>query len=401
MKKRGLPAVLIIAGLFSACLPFFLRAEMQEEVRDYKSHLERTKSELDSVKEEIRVERDNLNREKYREKATTRYIQKLEKEINLTHRELDVFKNNITVLESGVNDLNARIEKTESSKKETEAAVMAALRRQYEKTDSAYLRFLFKSSSLSEFITRYKFVKILSGKSAELIDQYRMMLEQLQSDRETLLKYKAQLSSVKSSKEQEWKRFKSETLEKKMLLKNIQTNIKEKNRMLKDLEVSAKKLTKFIDGLEATAATAELSGNDARAAFMEGKGKLPWPVDGGTILAYFGKFKHPKFKTIVDNRGLHISGTYGAPVYSILGGLVKYADWFEGYGKMIVIYHGGNYYTIYGHLSDISVSVNQKIGVRQEIGKIGDTESFYGDELYFEMRKKGEPVNPLYYLKKR
>jgi septal ring factor EnvC (AmiA/AmiB activator) len=398
VKNAGFSALLAIAAGLLAFAPVFLYAEMQEEVRDYKAHLERTKSELDSVKEEIRVERDNLNREKYKEKATTKYIQRLEKEITLTHKELDVFKNNITVLESGVNELNARIEKTENSRKDTEAAVMAALRRQYEKTDSAYLRFLFKSSSLSEFIKRYKFIKILSSKSAELMEQYRMILEQLQSDRETLLNYKAQLDSVKSSKEQEWKRYKNETWQKMVLLKNIQSNIKEKNRMLKDLEISAKKLTRFIESLETTA---ELSDKDAQTAFKESKGKFPWPVDGGTILAYFGKFKHPKFKTIVENRGIHIGDKYGAPVYSVLGGIIKYADWFEGYGKMIVIYHGGNYYTIYAHLSDITVSVNQKVAVRQQIGSVGDTESFYGDELYFEMRKKGEPVNPLYYLGKR
>jgi murein DD-endopeptidase MepM/ murein hydrolase activator NlpD len=124
-------------------------------------------------------------------------------------------------------------------------------------------------------------------------------------------------------------------------------------------------------------------------------------VDAATILAGFGKFRHPKFKTIVVNRGIDLGVKSGSPVYSVLGGVVRYADWFEGYGKMIVIDHGAGYFTIYGHLSEISAAVNQKVGVRQKIGESGDTESFFGDELYFEMRRKGEPVNPLLYLRKK
>jgi septal ring factor EnvC (AmiA/AmiB activator) len=101
------------------------------------------------------------------------------------------------------------------------------------------------------------------------------------------------------------------------------------------------------------------------------------------------------------NRGIDLGVKSGSPVYSVLGGVVRYADWFEGYGKMIVIDHGAGYFTIYGHLSEISAAVNQKVGVRQKIGESGDTESFFGDELYFEMRRKGEPVNPLLYLRKK
>jgi septal ring factor EnvC (AmiA/AmiB activator) len=394
----SLPTRLAAAVLLLAVSAGFTAAQPQEEIRDYKSHLERTKSELDSVKQQIQAERLNLNREKYREKATTKYIQQLEQEISLTHKELNVYANNITVLESGIGDLDARITSTEAARKAAESAVMAVLRSQYEKTDNEYIRVLFKSSNLSDFVRRYKFIKILSGKSAELVDQYRIMLEQLKNDRETLSGYKTELYSVKSSKEQEWKNYRNETWEKRALLKNIQSNIKEKNRMLAELEVSAGKLTKFIESLKATA---ELTNKQAQEAFRDSRGKFPWPVDAATILAGFGKFRHPKFKTIVVNRGIDLGVKSGSPVYSVLGGVVRYADWFEGYGKMIVIDHGAGYFTIYGHLSEISAAVNQKVGVRQKIGESGDTESFFGDELYFEMRRKGEPVNPLLYLRKK
>ncbi len=382
-----------------AGLAFDLKAAViKEEVRDYKTNLDKTKNDLTSIKEAIKLQRETILKEKFREKATTKYIQKIDKELDITRKELSVYKNNIVVLQAGIGDLDSRIKENEREKKSREKAVMSALRRQYEKQDKTYLKFLFKSGGISDFIKRYKFVKILSRKNAEAVEQYMMLMEKLQSDKAAILDYKSELDSVKKDKELQWKRFRDESWQKRAVLKGIRSNIKERGKMIKELELSARKLTKLLDTMEASV---ELSDKDAETAFSQNKGKFPWPVDSGNILAKFGKYKHPQFKTIVENRGLHISESYGAPVYSIFSGVVKYADWFEGYGKMIVIFHGGGYYSIYAHLSEINESKGSQVGIKQVIGRVGDTESFYGDELYFELRNKGTPVDPLKYLKKR
>ncbi len=402
MKYRFANFFLIFTVIFlfqqtSGCCRLFA-VEIKEEVRDYKSNLDKTKNDLNSIKAAIELQRADILREKTREKATTKYIQRLERELDVTRKELAVYNNNIGVLQSGISDLDSRIRETEALKKIKEKAVMEALRRQYEKQDKTYIKFLFRSGGISDFIKRYKFVKILSRKNAEAVEQYMMLMEKLSSDKSAIVDYKGELDSVKKDKEDQWKRFRNESWEKHAVLKGIQTNIKERNKMIKELELSARKLTKLLDTMEAEV---ELSDKDAAEAFSLNRGKFPWPVDSGYILAKFGKYKHPQFKTIVENRGLHISERYGAPVYSIFSGVVKYADWFEGYGKMIVIFHGGGYYSVYAHLSDITAAKGTKVGIKQVIGKVGDTESFYGNELYFELRNKGTPVDPQKYLKRR
>jgi septal ring factor EnvC (AmiA/AmiB activator) len=371
---------------------------IKEEIHDYREHLDATKKELNDIKEQIKQQRESLLKDKSKEKATSRYIQKLDRELDMTRKELNVFKNNIGVLENGIKDITARIAVAEKEKDEKKQAIMQILRRQYEQKDAFYLRFLLKSGNIADFVRRYKFVKILSGKNAEEVENYRRMIEKLEDDKQSLVDYKSELTNVKTAKESEFKRYNGEKQQKNAILKDIKTNIKQRSRMLVELENNARKLTKFIDGLEATV---ELSDKGAERAFNDNRGRFPWPVDAGYILAGFGKYKHPQFKTIVENRGLHIKEKYGAPVYTIFGGIVKYADWFEGYGKTVIIYHGGGYFSIYGHLSDIDVANGQHVTIKQVIGKVGDTESFYGDELYFELRKKGTPVDPMRYLKKR
>lgn len=402
MRFRGFRSLLLLAVFylfFALTGVFSLNAVMiKEEIRDYKSNLDKTKNDLNSIKSAIKLQRETIQKEQYREKATTKYIQKIERELDITRKELSVYKNNIGVLENGIYDLDLRIKETEKMKKSRKKAVMEALRRQYERQDKTYVKFLFKSGGISDFIKRYKFVKILSQKNAEAVEQYMMLMEKLESDKSAILDYKGELDSVKKDKEVQWKRFKDESWKKRVLLKGIQSNIKERGKMIKELELSAKKLTRLLDTMENEA---ELSDKDAASAFSQNRGKFPWPVDSGSILARFGKYRHPQFRTIVENRGLHISERYGAPVYSVFSGVVKYADWFEGYGKMIVIFHGGGYYSIYAHLSEINTPKGSKVGIKQIIGHVGDTESFYGNELYFELRNKGTPVDPLKYLKRR
>lgn len=386
--------------LFSVLLPVYQlpAAVIQEEIKDYSKHLEKTKKDLKNVKDQLNAERQKIQSEKKQEKMTSRYIQKLEKEIDVTRKELDVFNNNITVLETGIRDMDARIAQTQKSIKEKKGAVESILRQQYKSRDKEYMSVLFNSRSFSEFIKRYKFIKILSKKNMQQVASYAADLEQLESDRQALIEYRGELNSMKKEKQEEFRKFKNEKYLKNVYLNSIKADIQKRKKVINELEQSAKNLSSFMEQIEISAGLEDAS---AETAFKNFAGKFPWPVDAGSVLAKFGKFRHPEFRSIVENRGLHIRERPGAPVYSIFRGIVKYSDWFEGYGKMIIIHHGGNYYSIYGHMSKLLVKEGDRVDIKQKIGEIGDTESFWGYELYLEIRRKATPVDPLKYLRKR
>jgi septal ring factor EnvC (AmiA/AmiB activator) len=128
------------------------------------------------------------------------------------------------------------------------------------------------------------------------------------------------------------------------------------------------------------------------------RGKIPWPVSG-KIISFFGKNKDPRFNVVVDNSGIQIQAPQGTPFRAVAAGTVRFADWFKGYGKLVILDHGQGYYSLYAQASELSVSEGQTVAAGQVLGAVGDTGSLVGDSLYFEIRKNGVPQDPLHWLK--
>ena len=114
----------------------------------------------------------------------------------------------------------------------------------------------------------------------------------------------------------------------------------------------------------------------------------------GTITSNFGE-RWGKM-----HNGIDIGAPTGTPIYASMEGVVSYAKWEDGYGKVIKIEHSGKIETIYGHCSVISVREGQKIKSGQQIGKVGSTGRSTGPHLHFEVRLAGTPINPVPYLRR-
>jgi murein DD-endopeptidase MepM/ murein hydrolase activator NlpD len=92
--------------------------------------------------------------------------------------------------------------------------------------------------------------------------------------------------------------------------------------------------------------------------------------------------------------GIDIGAPQGSTVAASAGGRIIYAGWEGGYGNTIIIDHGGQASTLYGHLSQIFVSNGQDVQRGQAIGAVGCTGNCTGPHLHFEIRFNGVPVDP-------
>ena len=99
--------------------------------------------------------------------------------------------------------------------------------------------------------------------------------------------------------------------------------------------------------------------------------------------------------------GTDMAAKHGSAILATADGVINFAGWEKGYGKLIKIKHDFGYETRYAHLSKISVSVGQRISQGDRIGKMGNTGRSTGTHLHYEIRRNGKPINPMKYIRAR
>ena len=127
-------------------------------------------------------------------------------------------------------------------------------------------------------------------------------------------------------------------------------------------------------------------------------GSMSWPTDG-LVTSGFGWRTHPILNRRIFHNGLDLGSPTGTPIRAGAEGRVILAQSWSGFGNTVVIQHGGDVTTIYGHMSRFNTSVGRSVNEGQVIGYVGCSGLCTGPHLHFEVRESGAPVDPLKYLR--
>lgn len=137
---------------------------------------------------------------------------------------------------------------------------------------------------------------------------------------------------------------------------------------------------------------------EAPAPFIALRGELPPPVEGSLAEA-FGEHLHPKYHTRTSRNGLLIEAPIGSQVLAVADGRVVFAEIYQSYGPMVILDHGGGWFTLYTHLQAQRVQKGQVLHQGELLGTVGET--LDGPRLGFEIRQQSKPEDPQKWLKKR
>lgn len=255
----------------------------------------------------------------------------------------------------------------------------------YKNGQVSYLDVLFGANDFGDFTTRMELLK-------RVLNQDVVLISKVKAERELILQKKAELEQDKASILE----LKQAATEKKKLIETrkdereavLDSAINEKDtadRAYKELMETSRRIEQMIRNSKPGSKGAEATG------------ALVWPYDG-PITSPFGWRTHPIFGTQTFHTGIDIGADHGDPVVAADGGVVIYADWMGGYGKAVIIDHGGGISTLYAHNSQLLVSEGQRVQKGQTISLIGTTGYSTGPHLHFEVRQNGSPTNPMSYL---
>jgi septal ring factor EnvC (AmiA/AmiB activator) len=266
---------------------------------------------------------------------------------------------------------------------------------------------IFDASSPIDLVKRFNLARIILKRDRDNFTRIQDTKEALEEKERNLKESRAELAQLKKRKTGEEIIYSSELQEKDRLLKQIRSEKITYAKAVSELEENAALLENVLAGIQPGNSSGRIA--DARSQdkiepnagegfFVISKGKLPWPIQG-RVISRFGEQINPQFQTKIRNTGIEIESASGEEVVAVSEGRVIYSSGLRGYGKMVILEHDDGYYTLYARLSEIWVSLNQKVDRLQVIGTVGENGLSFKPTLHFEIREGKKPQNPLEWLR--
>ncbi|TCP55904.1 peptidase M23-like protein [Tumebacillus sp. BK434] len=383
-------------------------------------------ADLNDLQEQQQNEQGRLDDAREKEKAAKEKKEAYQQQINVNATEIEKLSAQIDEKEGEIARLQTEIykkgqqiertqrelEEAEQRVKERDKLLKDRLRLMYEQGEVRYLEVLLGSTSFSDFLERFSALQMIfeqdtvilkkNKEDRELIAQKKKQMEEekttLVGMQSTQLEQKTQLDGLKAQKEEIAVQLESNKAE--------QERIESEQRSIQESSINAiYALQQQISEERKRQATQNQGGNGNGNGGGNGapvlSGPFAWPVpSGGWVSSEWGNRIDPFTGQRAGHNGLDIAAAQGTDVAAAQGGIVITAGWVSGFGNCIIIDHGGDLWTLYGHLMNggVLVSVGQEVGAGQIIGKVGSTGRSTGPHLHFGVYQNGIDINPYTYL---
>ena len=353
-----------------------------------------TINNLQSQYEEIQEKQTELQSQLNSQKA----------ERNALTAQLRKINANLQNAQSAVNNLDAEIATTEEQIAFTEmeienkqrdydgrlALFNRRLKEMYQYGDMNYISVLLQSASLSDFLTRFEYLKYIATNDQNLLKEVQALQAELDAQHVSLLDMKESLEEKRVAQVTKTQELSIASQEQKKVVNAINADVNATFAMLEEMEAEAESLNNEIKRLQA----AQNSGNTAApSAYV-------WPCPSSKkITSKYGYRIHPIQGTRKLHTGMDIGAKTGTPIVAAASGTVIMAKYYGGYGNCIIVDHGGGMSTLYAHMSAFVAKNGDYVAQGQTIGKVGSTGNSTGPHLHFEVRVNGSTTDPAAYVR--
>ncbi len=384
------PAWLAAGMLFLLVFGGRAQEKSKMDVSEYEKRLNALAAEISSLQ-------SSINQEKKRESSLLARLGRLGLEKRLIQNQIALYNTQRERSLQEIETLREQIPEMEAALEKEQEAIQHILVTLYRSGRFNYFELMLQVDSVGQLLSENRNLLVLAEEQERVIADYLVSLNRLTEARERLETKRIETNQLLQKAREKQRELEVQEKKNRALIYEIDQNIKTHQQAIAEKRERAEQLQELMKKI----LDAKISLPFPLTPLDERRGQLPWPIPARRIVSRFGLVRHPRYDTSVKNNGIEIAPQSSMVVKSIHPGIVRYADYHEGYGRLIIIDHGMTYYTLYGHCSELYVKRGDAVQAGDPIALVGDIGSLQGTTLYFEIRHRLEALNPLQWLKRR
>lgn len=366
------------------------------------------KDDLKGVKQEIRAKKQLISKTRKVEAVVSTELQEINRNLEQKENDLGRLDMDLRGVESSLSRTGREITLVTEEANRKKLEIERRFTSLYKAGEIGALRMFFSAESFPQMAENIRYMRSILENDKRIFAEYNEKIEELRRLKVALEQDAAKKEHIKKGIALKKQEIEQEKSKKAAYLVKVRQDRKSYEASLKELQANAARLQAMIERLESLSRRKltprhATPGNRLKPlpelppvpdrGFASQKGRMALPVRGEIIETY-GKHKHPEFNSFTFSKGLSISAGAGTEIRSIYEGSVIFSDYFKGYGNMVIVDHGGGYFSLYAHAARILKRVGADVARNEVVATVGDMDSARGPMLYFEIRHQGKPVDP-------
>ncbi|HBE93368.1 MAG TPA: hypothetical protein DDW55_12940 [Gammaproteobacteria bacterium] len=352
--------------------------------------VERKKAELEELKKRISVLQEGLRGSQSRLNREDSVLRDVDMRINDINQNLqDLEKQKSEVLKK-MDDLSRSRQQTSRELEREQMVLAEQMRAAYISGNEEYIKLLLNLQDpaiVSRILSYYRYI---ARDRVETISQINDYLKEMARYEADFVNRSQELESVIEKQKLRWQSLDFAYREQMTAVKRLRNQVSEESGEIIRLQADEQALLKLLKELQ-TVLEELLEDERSKDSFRDHRGKLSLPVKARISESFGSRRKIGNLRW----QGILLHGKSGSKINAVYNGRVVYADWMRGFGLLLIIDHGDGYMSLYGHNESVLVEEGDWVESGQAISTMGMSGGGTRPGLYFEIRHKGKPQDPM------
>lgn len=365
-------------------------ADKQEELENLRSRIASVQREIEKTSESRSEAADNLRQS--------------ERAISDAHRKLENLAKLRKSADTRLAELQSKEQALDKRILEQQELLGKLLYQQYIGGKQEHFRLLLSGRNPNEIARDLEYYRYIASYRSAWLSSLHNDLIDLGGVSANLREKHAELAALLSEQSLQKGKLETEKRSRKILLSKISRQLRLQRREIKTLQRNENHLAQLVEKISAMLSQPK-SGSFFRNdrlpdnrfdgnPFDNLKGKLTLPVKGTVT----NRFNTPRPDSTILWKGLFLRTSSGQPVKAVAAGQIVFADWLRGFGNLIIIDHGNNYMSLYANNETLFKQVGDILSGGDTIAAVGNSGGNEDFGLYFELRHKSKPLDPMQWL---